>query len=93
VNLKWSSSPIFVSKIDYIQETGRGGRDGSDAECILFYRDQDINTARQVLKVSKKELQDVANIDAAFRLHAVCKVSRFDPNPFLFLYLTNRFDG
>lgn len=34
----------------YYQETGRAGRDGSDADCILLYNTGDINTARFLIQ-------------------------------------------
>lgn len=34
----------------YYQEAGRAGRDGSEADCILFYNTGDINTARFLIQ-------------------------------------------
>jgi len=34
----------------YVQEIGRAGRNGKDAECILFWNDNDINICRFLLK-------------------------------------------
>jgi len=34
----------------YYQEAGRAGRDGAEAECILFFSESDIHTARMLLE-------------------------------------------
>ena len=34
---------------NYVQQCGRAGRDGEDAECITFFRPQDIQTARMLI--------------------------------------------
>jgi hypothetical protein len=38
-----------------VQETGRGGRDGNDCMCVLFYRDQDVETAKKVLNINNSQ--------------------------------------
>lgn len=38
----------------YYQEAGRGGRDGSDAECILLYSGQDVKTNEFLIKSGKE---------------------------------------
>lgn len=47
---------IPTSLSGYIQEAGRGGRDGQPATCVLFYRNQDISKVESVMRRDGKKL-------------------------------------
>jgi hypothetical protein len=58
---------------DYVQETGRGGRDGRQTRCVLFFRDQDLERAKQVVRFHQlKEVQEEKEIVSS-RLEEVRK--------------------
>ena len=51
----------------YQQETGRAGRDGLEAECVLLYSAADAMTWRSMLSNSEEGTRDPAWIDSALR--------------------------
>jgi ATP-dependent DNA helicase RecQ len=51
----------------YQQETGRAGRDGLEAECVLLYSAADAMTWRSMLSTSEEGARDAAWIDSALR--------------------------
>jgi superfamily II DNA helicase RecQ len=60
---------LFVSLFDlvttdYIQETGRGGRDGNQCTCILYYRDQDTAVAKRVLGASGQHPEKILRLES-----------------------------
>ena len=42
----------------YYQEAGRAGRDGSDAECVLLFSEQDVKLGRYIISASAGEITD-----------------------------------
>ena len=66
---------------EYIQQTGRAGRDGKAAHCVLFYRAQDFTVARHIkLQSSTDEAgkkafeQDVIDL-ASYAMSSKCRYS------------------
>jgi ATP-dependent DNA helicase RecQ len=47
---------------NYIQEAGRAGRDNQDAECVLLYDEQDIETQFKLGSLSELSRRDIAQI-------------------------------
>jgi len=47
---------------NYIQEAGRAGRDTKDAECVLLYSEQDIETQFQLGAMSQLSQHDISQI-------------------------------
>ena len=46
----------------YCQETGRGGRDGQDCECVLFFQKSDIATQKRFISESHPDSNTVKSI-------------------------------
>ncbi len=61
----------------YYQETGRGGRDGLDGDCILFYNPADIEKLEKFLKdkpVAEREIGELLIFETeAFAESAACR--------------------
>ena len=53
---------ISGSLENYIQEAGRAGRDTKDAECVLLYSEQDIETQFQLGAMSQLSQHDISQI-------------------------------
>jgi ATP-dependent DNA helicase RecQ len=51
----------------YQQETGRAGRDGLEAECVLLYSGGDLYTFRSMLEKSAKEAGNEAHLPSVFK--------------------------
>ncbi len=47
---------------NYIQEAGRAGRDRLEAECVLFYDEEDIETQFRLSALSRLDREDIASI-------------------------------
>jgi superfamily II DNA helicase RecQ len=63
---------IFPFPIEYIQATGRGGRDGKACHCVLFYSPNDIGFVESVLQFQKIEKHQRKRLEVL--LENVCKV-------------------
>ena len=47
---------------NYVQEAGRAGRDRLDAECVLFYDEEDIETQFRLSALSRLDRREIARI-------------------------------
>jgi hypothetical protein len=72
---------VPLSLGNYIQESGRAGRDGQPARCILFYRGQDFSLVRNIRlqsgdsdEVKQGVAMDVAAV-AAYAMSSKCRYS------------------
>lgn len=74
----------------YYQETGRGGRDGLEGECLLFYNPADIEKLEKFLKdkpVAEREIGELLIFETeAFAESAACR------RKFLLHYFGEEFD-
>ena len=61
--------PFFI---EYVQATGRGGRDGKTCHCILFYRQQDCGVVKNVLRFNYLDNEDKKRYMVS--IDNVCKV-------------------
>ena len=75
-----ASVPLDLT--EYIQQTGRAGRDGKRARCILFYRAQDFETVRNI-KINRNASEiiresvaaDIAEV-ASYATSSKCRYSQ-----------------
>ena len=74
----------------YYQETGRGGRDGLDGDCLLFYNPADIEKLEKFMKdkpVAEREIGELLIFETqAFAETSACR------RKFLLLYFGEEFD-
>jgi hypothetical protein len=87
--LSCALTPRLSSK-DYIQQTGRGGRDGRTCHCVLFYRHQDRTLASNIVNgVASQRIDGTAallkrdNEKGERDLDNVCKVCGLSGRPVL----------
>ena len=75
-----ASVPLDLT--EYIQQTGRAGRDGKRAHCVLFYRAQDFESVRRIkLQQDDSDLvresveRDIAEV-ASYAMSCECRYSQ-----------------
>ena len=75
-----ASVPLDLT--EYIQQTGRAGRDGKPARCILFYRAQDFETVRNIKRyrdapddIRESVVADIAEV-ASYATSSRCRYSQ-----------------
>lgn len=75
IDVRCTLNISFLVPLEYIQATGRGGRDGQVCHCVLFYSPQDIGSLKNVLKFNEIGEHEKVRLQAS--LDNVCKVSRY----------------